>query len=325
MSIHYCGSDLTIHPYRHSTQARRTLTTFDGISPKYKLNEMTEAEKMTTMRAVSQVRNKRLRVDSPTDNVQPLSQVQRSDIRKSKTAEKSQPTLQLSASQSSNIQSFEPNHRLLTQPIALHTLEPQAEDDQISHRITQLFEEDPDVADDVLDSANSSKRPLIPNAHHLVELSIPPAMHIDALRQSSLEVAFSQVPQPQPECLLPPRCSSPTYPDPTLHQLTLTTPPKNRGGFLYDGPYPQLEHDWEGEVRMYEDQKKEARRKERKAKLAANPPTYPFASISDQPPSSIGYGKAMGNGGVGTLDYLGIRWESGEKERRGVQDHCIED
>ena len=39
------------------------------------------------------------------------------------------------------------------------------------------------------------------------------------------------------------------YPATARYELTLTILVKNPGGFLYDGPYPEVEEDWEAEVK----------------------------------------------------------------------------
>lgn len=66
---------------------------------------------------------------------------------------------------------------------------------------------------------------------------------------------------------------------------------------------------------MYEDQKKEERKKAREEELAADPPMYLCSNIATQASRyTTAYGKSMGNGGVGTLEYLGINWDREDKE-----------
>ena len=109
------------------------------------------------------------------------------------------------------------------------------------------------------------------------------------------------------------------YPNPMMHRqvTTLTSPANYPGGFLYDAPYPSVEHDYAAEVNFQEAEKKEARKKERAAKRAADPSAYPSlrATKPTSPPRSTGYGRAMGNDGVGTLRYLGINWDDVDEEK----------
>jgi hypothetical protein len=281
---------------------------------------MTEEEREEAMALSSQGKKRRSPAKSHSSNIQRPSKAQRRNDQACGTNQYLTHSMnQLPGPSSANLQpsatqSLEAQQPLFVQPTFLHSFKGKDEDDQISQEIRNLFKEEPGVADDVIRIANISQRPLVPNAHRLVRNGIVSAQHIDALRQSSLEVAASRLPQPQPDHEPPSRPSASVYPDPTMSQLTLTSPITRPSGFLYDSPYAKVERDWEAEVKMYEVQRKEARQKEREAALATNPPIYPFASTSSQPPRSTGYGKSMGNGGVGTLSYLGINWDDGEKE-----------
>lgn len=97
----------------------------------------------------------------------------------------------------------------------------------------------------------------------------------------------------------------------------------NPSGFLYDGPYPRAEPDYAAEARIYSSERREERRRVRQAEwdasIAVNPPLYPFANLSSQPQPSTGYGMSMGNGGVGTLGYLGIP-PAGQRRQQDQED-----
>lgn len=226
--------------------------------------------------------------DSFPADVQPAPKVQRLD-HQTPVANRAlkPPVAQLPSNQSSRA------HRCT----ALHSFEHKTKENPVSGEIRSLFREEPDVADTVLDLANLSKPPIAP-----------------IIRRQMERGRLGE------ESRLPSGSGAPAYPTPSASQLTLTTPVKRPGGFLYDGPYPRLEHDYNAEAKVYETRKDE-RRKARETAIAENPPMYPFASTSDQPLRSTGYGKVMGSGGVGTLRYLGINWESAEKGSRDGSQH----
>lgn len=249
---------------------------------------MTKAQKKAVMVTNETMGRKRPRAESPSEEGQPSSKIRRSDDLPSVADGSSltQPIPSQPRLQSSTTQSFRAPQPSSIQPTAVHPSENEAEaeddpitreiqnlfeeDDLINHEIRNLFREDPEVAHDVLASANISGRRLIPNAGGLIERNIVPARHIDALRETPLEAAGREIDQSLAAYTMPTRRPAPSmFPDPSEYELTLTTPLNHPGGFLYDGPYPRVEHDWEAEVKMYDEQRKEARKKAREAEKAA--------------------------------------------------------
>lgn len=199
-------------------------------------------------------------------------------------------------------QPFEDNaqlHQTLTERNQAPTQQGQysAEQEQIAAEIRKLFEGEADVAEDILNTAKIIRRPI--NSTGLLGEGMTPETRVEILfLRSSPKLATSH---------------PPVYPNPLLHQQvpTLTSPANHPAGFLYSAPYPAVEHDYAAEANIYAAEKKDARKRDRAAKraadLRANKPT--------SPPRPTGYGRAMGNDRVGTLRHLGINWEDGEEEK----------